>query len=181
MNSILIDVLSYSIIIAFIIFVTGILFINNIYKYNKIIVSIFCLFSAITIIYYDDKFRGFPVKPDPGNYRLQGWEVDEINNEIFIMAIPKNNIPKNFVIPFNLENALLLQEASENSGIYKEMSIKITRDINTNDLLYKFVFIKRFEENNNENYIEENNQEIINIDSSEKQKDNFDNYPKPNK
>ena len=44
------------------------------------------------------------MQPDPGEYRVQGWEVDESNNEIFIMAIPKNKTPRNFVIPFDLKN-----------------------------------------------------------------------------
>ena len=147
MNTILIDVLSYSIVIAFIIFMTGILFIYNNYKFNKIIISIFCLISAFIVIYFDNTFKGYPAKATPGNYRLQGWEVDEINNEIFLMVIPDNNIPQNFVIPFNLKDALLLQEVSENSGIYKEMSINITFDDNKKNLNYDFTFIKRFEDN----------------------------------
>ena len=56
MNTILIDVLTYSIIIAFVLFITGILFIHNTYRYNKIIISIFCILSAFIIIYYDNKY-----------------------------------------------------------------------------------------------------------------------------
>lgn len=181
MNSILLDVLSYSIIIAFILFVTGILFIYNSYKYNKIIISIFCLFSAFVIIYYDNKFKGFPSKPELGEYRLQGWEVDESNNEIFIMVIPKNKSPKNFVIPFNLKNALLLQEASENSGTYKEMSIKISKNSDSNNLEYNFTFIKRFEDTIDDNIVEIDKQEKENKeDNLNKEKEILDNYPKPN-
>ena len=55
MNTILLDVLTYSIIIAFVLFITGILFIFNTYRYNKIIISIFCVLSAFIIIYYDNK------------------------------------------------------------------------------------------------------------------------------
>lgn len=182
MNSILLDVLSYSIIIAFILFVTGILFVYNSYKYNKIIISIFCIFSAFVIIYYDNKFRGFPSKPEIGEYRLQGWEVDESNNEIFIMVLPKNSIPKNFVIPFNLDTALLLQEALENSGTYKEMSIKISKNNDNNNLEYEFIFIKRFKENlGDKNLItEEKEKENNTKDTLIKEKEILDNYPKPN-
>ena len=95
MNTIIIDVLTYSTIIACTLFITGLLFINNSYKYNKIIISISCIFSALIIINNDDKFKGFPKTPELGEYRVQGWEVDETNNEIFFMGIPKNKIPRN--------------------------------------------------------------------------------------
>jgi len=180
MNTILIDVLSYSVVIAFIIFMTGILFVYNNYKYNKIIISIFCIISAIMVIYFDNIFRGYPSKATPGNYRLQGWEVDETNNEIFLMVIPNNNIPKNFVIPFNLKDALLLQEASKNSGIYKEMSINITSNEKNNNLKYNFIFIKRFEDTNMENNENEKIEEEK-IKDSNKKKETLENYPKPNK
>lgn len=180
MNTILIDVLFYSVVIAFIIFMTGILFVYNNYKYNKIIISIFCIISAIIIIYFDNMFKGYPAKATPGHYRLQGWEVDEINNEIFLMVIPNNNIPKNFVIPFNLEDALLLQEASENSGIYKEMSINITPDKNNSNLKYDFIFVKRFEttimQNDENEQIEEENKKDLS-----KEIEALESYPKPNK
>lgn len=178
MNTILIDVLSYSIVIAFIIFMTGILFVYNNYKFNKIIISIFCLITAFIVIYFDNVFKGYPAKATPGNYRLQGWEVDEINNEIFLMVIPNNNIPKNFVIPFNLKDALLLQEASENSGIYKEMSVNITTNKKNKSLNYDFIFVKRFEENNTEINI---NEHIESENTVDKEKETLGNYPKPNK
>ena len=178
MNTILIDVLSYSIVIAFIIFMTGILFVYNNYKFNKIIISIFCLITAFIVIYFDNVFKGYPAKATPGNYRLQGWEVDEINNEIFLMVIPNNNIPKNFVIPFNLKDALLLQEASENSGIYKEMSVNITTNKKNKSLNYDFIFVKRFEENNIEINI---NEHIESENTVDKEKETLGNYPKPNK
>ena len=180
MNTILIDVLFYSVVIAFIIFMTGILFIYNNYKYNKIIISIFCVISAIIVIYFDNMFRGYPAKASPGIYRLQGWEVDEINNEIFLMVIPNNNIPKNFVIPFNLKDALLLQEASENSGTYKEMSVNITSKDNSNDLKYDFIFVKRFEASNIES-VENEQIEESNTDDLNKEIEALENYPKPNK
>ena len=180
MNTILIDVLTYSIIIAFVLFITGILFIYNTYRYNKIIISIFCILSAFIIIYYDNKFRGYPMQPDPGEYRVQGWEVDESNNEIFIMAIPKNKTPRNFVIPFDLKNALFLQEASENTGTYKSMTIKISKNNDNNNLEYKFIFIKRFEDTINNDVIEVDTNEIINDDTLIKEKEILNNYPKPN-
>jgi len=68
--------------------------------------------------------------------------IFKTGNATFI--IPNNNIPKNFVIPFNLKDALLLQEASENSGTYKEMSVNITSNDNNNDLKYDFIFVKRY-------------------------------------
>ena len=179
MNTILIDVLTYSILIACILFITGILFINNSYKYNKIIISIFCIFSAFIIIYYDNKFKGYPMKAEAGEYRVQGWEIDETNNEIFFMGIPNNKKPRNFVIPFDLENALLLQEASENSGIYKSMSIKIYKDID-NNLEYKFIFIKRFEDDTKDNNLDKKNEEIINKNELSNNTEILDDYPKPN-
>ena len=182
MNTILLDVLTYSIIIAFVLFITGILFIFNTYRYNKIIISIFCVLSAFIIIYYDNKFKGYPMQPGPGEYRVQGWEVDESNNEIFIMAIPKNKTPRNFVIPFDLKNALLLQEASENTGTYKSMTIKISENNDNNNLEYKFIFIKRFDDTIiNNDVIELDTNEIINDKKLIEEKEILNNYPKPNK
>jgi len=178
MNTIIIDVLTYSTIIACTLFITGLLFINNSYKYNKIIISISCIFSALIIINNDNKFKGYPKIPELGEYRVQGWEVDETNNEIFFMGILKDKTPRNFVIPFNLKNALLLQEASENPGIYKSMSVNISN--NNDNLEYEFIFIKRFEDNIVNNHIEEKTKKIINKNKASNDKEILDNYPKPN-
>jgi len=121
------------------------------------------------------------MQPGPGEYRVQGWEVDESNNEIFIMAIPKNKTPRNFVIPFDLKNALLLQEASENTGTYKSMTIKISKNNDNNNLEYKFIFIKRFDDTIiNNDVIEVEINEIVNDDTLIKEKEILNNYPKPN-
>ena len=95
-----------------------------------------------------------------------------------MIIINKNKTPRNFVIPFNLKNALLLQEASENPGIYKSMSVKISN--NNDNLEYEFIFIKRFEDNIEKTNIEEKKKKIINKNKASNDKEILDNYPKAN-
>ena len=174
MQTILVNLLTYSIVVALIIFITGLVFIKADNKFMKFFVGILCIISISLIIIFDDKYRGYPQDPPLGSHRVQGWEIDEINRSIYLMIIPENSNPINVVIPFDLEKALYLQDAAENYGIYKEMTIHVN---NFNNILeYEFNFVKRFEDepilNNNE--ITDFEEEVQDTEI-----ENF-NYPKPN-
>ena len=60
------------------------------------------------------------------------------------------------------------------------MTIKISKNNDNNNLDYKFIFIKRFEDTTNNDVIEVDNNEIINDDTLIKEKEILNNYPKPN-
>ena len=105
------------------------------------------------------------------------------------MALDENKIPKNFFIPFTLEDALALQEASGNIGIYKEISLLVERDEETGNKSYKWTLERRFKEvetQNERNIVDDS----LNEDSFERDFDPIEDadtierinrdYPRPN-
>ncbi len=175
MHTILINLLTYSIIVALIIFLTGLVFIKANNKFMKFFVGILSIISIVLIVIFDDKYRGYPQDPPSGSHRVQGWEIDEINRSIYLMIIPENSEPINVVVPFDLEKALYLQNAAENYGIYKEMTMHVSDSNKIRE--YKFNFVKRFEDEP----ILDNNNQITDIEEEPQdiKEENF-NYPKPN-
>ena len=59
------------------------------------------------------------------------------------------------------------------------MSVKIYKDID-NNLEYKFIFIKRFEDDIKDNNLDKKNEEIINKNELSNNTEILDDYPKPN-
>ena len=166
---------------ASLIFLTGVFFIQtgSYYKYITIISSIFTL---LILVSFDRKFAGFPAEPGEGKYPIQGWEINESNREIYLLLAPVNEDPINVVMPFSLNNALIRQEAKKNIGTYKDMSIKIKKNIEKDNLEYTLLFEKRFTQDIfNEDINEDTfNDDINNINSQNRKKEDVTSYPKPN-
>tara|TARA_B100000029_G_scaffold426030_1_gene434704 strand:- start:354 stop:872 length:519 start_codon:yes stop_codon:yes gene_type:complete len=172
MEGLLLNILIYAGLSSSIILITGLFFIfvkENQYRYTILISSIISIFI---IYYFHDKFEGLPKNPAVGEYRVQGWEIDETNREIYLLVVNKNNSPINIAIPFDLKNALFLQEAKKSIGIYKKMELVIKENKDNNKQNYTFIFEKRFQEEEKipAEIVEEENSNEIDIST----------YPKPN-
>ena len=146
MSEILLNVYLYAILVSAIILFIGIVYIFSNKKSVKYLTFTFCVVGILTIYYFDNMFKGYPIDAVEGQYRIQGWEISETDRQIYVMALDENKIPKNFFIPFTLEDALALQEASGNIGIYKEISLLVERDEETGNKSYKWTLERRFKE-----------------------------------
>ncbi len=171
MEDLLLKILIYAGLCSSVILITGILFVlvnKNQYKYITLASSII---TVLLIYYFNDSFKGFPENPSVGEYRVKGWEIDETNREIYLLVVHQNSEPKNIAIPFDLQNALLLQEAKKNIGIYKKMALNIKENEDSNNFIFTFIFEKRFKDK--EIQVESEVEEVNNtVDVST--------YPKPN-
>jgi len=189
MSEILLNVYLYAILVSAIIFFIGIVYIFSNKKSVKYLTFTFCVVGILTIYYFDNMFKGYPIDAVEGQYRIQGWEISETDRQIYVMALDENKIPKNFFIPFTLEDALALQEASENIGIYKEISLLVERDEETGNKSYKWTLERRFKEvetQNERNIVDDS----LNEDSFERDFDPIEDadtierinrdYPRPN-
>ena len=146
MSEILLNVYLYAILVSAIILFIGIVYIFSNKKSVRYLTFVFCIIGICIIYYFDNMFKGYPIDAVEGQYRIQGWEISETDRQIYVMALDENKIPKNFFIPFTLEDALALQEASENIGIYKEISLLVERDEETGNKSYKWTLERRFKE-----------------------------------
>ena len=189
MSEILLNVYLYAILVSAIIFFIGIVYIFFNKKSVKYLTFTFCVVGILTIYYFDNMFKGYPIDAVEGQYRIQGWEISETDRQIYVMALDENKIPKNFFIPFTLEDALALQEASGNIGIYKEISLLVVRDEETGNKSYKWTLERRFKEvetQNERNIVDDS----LNEDSFERDFDPIEDadtierinrdYPRPN-
>jgi hypothetical protein len=189
MSEILLNVYLYAILVSAIIFFIGIVYIFSNKKSVKYLTFTFCVVGILTIYYFDNMFKGYPIDAVEGQYRIQGWEISETDRQIYVMALDENKIPKNFFIPFTLEDALALQEASGNIGIYKEISLLVERDEETGNKSYKWTLERRFKEvetQNERNIVDDS----LNEDSFERDFDPIEDadtierinrdYPRPN-
>ena len=146
MSEILLNVYLYAILVSAIILFIGVVYIFSNKKSVKYLTFVFCIIGICIIYYFDNMFKGYPIDAIEGQYRIQGWEISETDRQIYVMALDENKIPKNFFIPFTLEDALALQEASGNIGIYKEISLLVERDEETGNKSYKWTLERRFKE-----------------------------------
>ncbi len=189
MSEILLNVYLYAILVSAIILFIGIVYIFSNKKSVKYLTFTFCVVGILTIYYFDNMFKGYPIDAVEGQYRIQGWEISETDRQIYVMALDENKIPKNFFIPFTLEDALALQEASGNIGIYKEISLLVERDEETGNKSYKWTLERRFKEvetQNERNIVDDS----LNEDSFERDFDPIEDadtierinrdYPRPN-
>ena len=189
MSEILLNVYLYAILVSAIILFIGIVYIFSNKKSVKYLTFTFCLVGILTIYYFDNMFKGYPIDAVEGQYRIQGWEISETDRQIYVMALDENKIPKNFFIPFTLEDALALQEGSGNIGIYKEISLLVERDEETGNKSYKWTLERRFKEvetQNERNIVDDS----LNEDSFERDFDPIEDadtierinrdYPRPN-
>jgi len=69
--------------------------------------------------------------PDPwppnGTYEVLGWEVSEVDQVFFVMVQKEGeDAPQHYKVPFKLDTALKLQEATENRGVFKRISLVIS-------------------------------------------------------
>ena len=189
MSEILLNVYLYAILVSAIILFIGIVYIFSNKKSVKYLTFTFCVVGILTIYYFDNMFKGYPIDAVEGQYRIQGWEISETDSQIYVMALDENKIPKNFFIPFTLEDALALQEASGNIGIYKEISLLVERDEETGNKSYKWTLERRFKEvetQNERNIVDDS----LNEDSFERDFDPIEDadtierinrdYPRPN-
>ena len=189
MSEILLNVYLYAILVSAIILFIGIVYIFSNKKSVKYLTFTFCVVGILTIYYFDNMFKGYPIDAVEGQYRIQGWEISETDRQIYVMALDENKIPKNFFIPFTLEDALALQEASENIGIYKEITLLVERDEETGNKSYKWTLERRFKEvetQNERNIVDDS----LNEDSFERDFDPIEDadtierinrdYPRPN-
>ena len=191
MREILFDVYLYAILVSAEILLIGLIYIYSNKKSIKYLTLVFCVIGFFTIFYFDNMFKGYPREAVEGKHRVQGWEISEIDRQIYVMVLDENKIPMNFYIPFQLNDALALQEVSENIGIYKEISLVVELNDDTGEKLYRWILEKRFKD---PEVPEEVNSNIIN-DFSEEDPDvrNFNpvedpdvieqinkDYPKPN-
>ena len=189
MSEILLNVYLYAILVSAIILFIGIVYIFSNKKSVKYLTFTFCVVGILTIYYFDNMFKGYPIDAVEGQYRIQGWEISETDRQIYVMALDENKIPKNFFIPFTLEDALALQEASGNIGIYKEISLLVERDEETGNKSYKWTLERRFNEvetQNERNIVDDS----LNEDSFERDFDPIEDadtierinrdYPRPN-
>ena len=189
MSEILLNVYLYAILVSAIILFIGIVYIFSNKKSVKYLTFTFCVVGILTIYYFDNMYKGYPIDAVEGQYRIQGWEISETDRQIYVMALDENKIPKNFFIPFTLEDALALQEASGNIGIYKEISLLVERDEETGNKSYKWTLERRFKEvetQNERNIVDDS----LNEDSFERDFDPIEDadtierinrdYPRPN-
>ena len=189
MSEILLNVYLYAILVSAIILFIGIVYIFSNKKSVKYLTFTFCVVGILTIYYFDNMFKGYPIDAVEGQYRIQGWEISETDRQIYVMALDENKIPKNFFIPFTLEDALALQEASGNIGIYKEINLLVERDEETGNKSYKWTLERRFKEvetQNERNIVDDS----LNEDSFERDFDPIEDadtierinrdYPRPN-
>ena len=189
MSEILLNVYLYAILVRAIIFFIGIVYIFSNKKSVKYLTFTFCVVGILTIYYFDNMFKGYPIDAVEGQYRIQGWEISETDRQIYVMALDENKIPKNFFIPFTLEDALAFQEASGNIGIYKEITLLVERDEETGNKSYKWTLERRFKEvetQNERNIVDDS----LNEDSFERDFDPIEDadtierinrdYPRPN-
>ena len=100
MSEILLNVYLYAILVSAIILFIGIVYIFSNKKSVKYLTFTFCVVGILTIYYFDNMFKGYPIDAVEGQYRIQGWEISETDRQIYVMALDENKIPKNFFIKF---------------------------------------------------------------------------------
>ena len=74
------------------------------------------------------KTLGYPNPwPSEGKYEVFGWQVNELDQAYFVMVAKEGeNAPQHYKVPFKLNTALKFQEARENVGRFRRISLVIS-------------------------------------------------------